>query len=67
MFEMADKDKDGFLTRKEFILFTHPEEYPEMFPLILEQTLRDKDKNNDGYIDFQEYMGEKGKFGKSNF
>ena len=64
MFEYADKNKDGSLDKKEFLLFSHPEEQPEMFPLILQQTLDDKDLNKDGFIDFQEFIGEKGSLRK---
>lgn len=31
-----------------------------MLPVILEQTLEEKDTNKDGNIDFQEYIGDKG-------
>ncbi|XP_064121708.1 reticulocalbin-2-like isoform X2 [Macrobrachium nipponense] len=61
LFNAADKNIDGRLDEKEFLAFTHPEEHPDMLPIILRQTLEDKDKNGDGLIDFQEYIGEKGK------
>lgn len=32
-----------------------------MLPIFLEQTLRDKDTNKDGSIDFKEYVGEQAK------
>lgn len=61
MFNAADQNKDGVLTEDEFKLFLSPEEFPEMFPIIIEQTLRDKDLNKDGRIDFQEFVGESSK------
>uniref|UniRef100_A0A224XT31 Reticulocalbin-3 n=1 Tax=Panstrongylus lignarius TaxID=156445 RepID=A0A224XT31_9HEMI len=61
MFEAADKNKDGVLDRVEFVPFSHPEEHPDMLPLILKNTLEDKDTNGDGEIDFQEFIGEKAK------
>lgn len=61
MFLAADLDKDGFLSLDEHIKFHSPEEHPEMLPLILSQTLRDKDLNNDGRIDFQEFIGDQAK------
>lgn len=61
MFQAADLDKDGFLSADEHTKFHSPEEHPEMLPIILKQTLRDKDLNNDGRIDFQEFVGEQGK------
>lgn len=52
VFEAADLNKDGHLTRDEFVLFISPEEHPIMLPIILNQTLRDKDLNHDGKISF---------------
>lgn len=61
MFNAADTDKDGFLSQDEHAKFHSPEEHPEMLPIILTQTLRDKDLNNDGRIDFKEFIGDQGK------
>lgn len=61
MWDAADKNQDGILDVKEFQVFSNPEEYPEMIPLILNQTLKNKDLDKDGSISFQEYMGERGK------
>lgn len=61
MFHAADLDKDGFLSLDEHVKFHSPEEHPEMLPLILTQTLRDKDWNNDGRIDFKEFVGDSAK------
>lgn len=60
-FTAADSNKDGLLDHEEFGKFHSPEEHPEMFPIILSQTLRDKDSNKDGKIDFQEFVGETAK------
>ncbi|XP_055916550.1 reticulocalbin-2 [Eupeodes corollae] len=57
MFKAADGDNDGSLSVEEFILFQNPEEHPQMLPIVLEQTMRDKDKNKDGQIDFVEFLG----------
>ena len=62
LFNAADKNIDGRLDEKEFLAFTHPEEHPDMLPIILHQTLEEKDTNRDGVIDFQEYIGDKGRF-----
>lgn len=58
VFEAADLNKDGHLNRDEFVLFISPEEHPAMLPIILNQTLRDKDTDNDGVINFKEFLGE---------
>lgn len=58
MFNAADANKDGVLNVDEYIVFHSPEEHANMLPIILEQTMRDKDKNNDGHIDFQEFIGD---------
>ena len=60
LFNAADKNIDGRLDEEEFLAFSHPEEHPDMLPVILEQTLEEKDTNKDGNIDFQEYIGDKG-------
>lgn len=58
MFEAADENKDGKLDPTEFVQFMSPEEFPQMFSVVLNQTLRNKDSNGDGKIDFQEYAAE---------
>lgn len=65
LFHAADKNKDGYLDEKEHLAFTHPEEDPDMLPVIYQQTLDDKDKNGDGLIDFKEFIGERGKLRES--
>lgn len=61
LFKSADKNADGSLTRDEFVMFVSPEEFPEMLPVILNQTLHDKDTSRDGKIDFQEFVGDAAK------
>lgn len=60
MWKAADTNGDGVLDSQEWISFSHPEEHPIMLPIILEQTLKDKDKDGDGAISFQEYIGSRG-------
>ncbi|CAG4972682.1 unnamed protein product [Colias eurytheme] len=60
MWKVADRDGDGKLDLAEFEVFTNPEEHSVMHPYLVAQTMRDKDSNNDGLIDFNEYVGERG-------
>lgn len=61
LFKAADKNGDELLSRDEFVMFVSPEEFPEMLPVILNQTLREKDRNFDGKISFQEFIGDNAK------
>lgn len=58
LFHAADVNGDGVLDVEEFSRFNNPEEYPELLPIILNQTLKDKDANGDRKIDFQEFIGD---------
>ncbi|XP_028156604.1 reticulocalbin-2 isoform X1 [Ostrinia furnacalis] len=60
MFKAADINGDGVLDIVEFEVFTNPEEHAAMHPYLVNQTMREKDKNNDGRVDFNEYIGERG-------
>ncbi|KAF7266303.1 hypothetical protein GWI33_020331 [Rhynchophorus ferrugineus] len=60
MWKAADKNKDGVLDSQEWIAFSNPEEHPDMIPIILQQTLRNRDNDNDGSINFQEFVGDRG-------
>lgn len=60
LWEMADTNKDGVLTGDEWVVFSHPEDHPSMLPVIINQTLRDKDTDRDGSISFQEFIADRG-------
>ncbi|XP_019123298.1 reticulocalbin-3 isoform X1 [Larimichthys crocea] len=57
-FKTADRDGDGIATREEFTAFLHPEEFDYMRDLVVQETLEDIDKNRDGKIDIDEYIGD---------
>ncbi|XP_062840830.1 reticulocalbin-3 isoform X1 [Trichomycterus rosablanca] len=57
-FKKADKDGDGIATREEFTAFLHPEESDYMKELVVQETVEDIDKNGDGKISLQEYIGD---------
>ncbi|XP_037088010.1 calumenin-B-like [Pollicipes pollicipes] len=54
----ADVDKDGKLSRLEFSTFLHPEEVEHMRDIVVLETIEDIDKNNDGKITVDEYIGD---------
>ncbi|XP_040199132.1 calumenin isoform X1 [Rana temporaria] len=57
-FKMADKDGDLIATKEEFTAFLHPEEYDYMKDIVVLETMEDIDKNADGVIDLEEYIGD---------
>ncbi|TRY59957.1 hypothetical protein DNTS_017615, partial [Danionella cerebrum] len=57
-FKSADRDGDGIATREEFTAFLHPEEFDYMKDIVIQETIEDIDKNGDGKIDLQEYIGD---------
>lgn len=57
-FKSADRDGDGVATREEFTAFLHPEEFDFMRDIVIQETIEDIDKNGDGKIGLQEYIGD---------
>uniref|UniRef100_UPI0037E89506 reticulocalbin-3 isoform X1 n=1 Tax=Semicossyphus pulcher TaxID=241346 RepID=UPI0037E89506 len=57
-FKMADRDRDGIATREEFTAFLHPEEFDYMRDVVVQETVEDIDKNGDGKININEYIGD---------
>lgn len=57
-FAASDRDADGKLTRSEFSAFQNPEHHEHMHETLVTLTLKEKDKNADGQIDFKEYIGD---------
>lgn len=55
---VADKDLDDNLTLEEFTAFLHPEDHPRMKDVVLRETITDLDKDNDGKISVDEYIGD---------
>ncbi|KAH8379763.1 hypothetical protein KR009_006996 [Drosophila setifemur] len=55
---VADKDLDDSLTREEFTAFLHPEDHPTMKHVVLQETISDLDKDKDGKISVDEYIGD---------
>lgn len=41
-------------------VFSNPEEHEEMWPFLVNQTMRERDRDGDGLVDFEEYVGDRG-------
>ncbi|XP_077552227.1 calumenin-like [Haemaphysalis longicornis] len=54
----ADKDGDGELNKEEFGNFLHPEESEDMKNVVVEETMEDIDKDKDGRVSLDEYIGD---------
>lgn len=55
---LADLDHDGELTKLEFQAFLHPEDAEHMRDIVVQETLEDIDKDGDGKINLDEYIGD---------
>ncbi|XP_066245851.1 calumenin [Euwallacea similis] len=54
----ADHDGDDNLTKEEFSSFLHPEEHEHMRLIVVQETMEDIDKDADGKISVEEYIGD---------
>ncbi|XP_053546394.1 reticulocalbin-2 [Bombina bombina] len=57
-FEHADRDGVQGLNLNEFTDFEHPEESNHMSEFVIEGALDDHDKDNDGFVSLEEYLGD---------
>ncbi|XP_072841925.2 reticulocalbin-1 isoform X2 [Pogona vitticeps] len=57
-FKRADLDGDSEATREEFTAFLHPEEFEHMKDIVVLETLEDIDRNEDGFVDQDEYIAD---------
>lgn len=57
-FEQANQDRDSGLSKEEFAAFLHPEEYEHMKDIVVMETMEDIDKDKDGFISEEEYIGD---------
>ena len=55
--KQADQDKKGYLTKEELTAFLHPEEYDHMKDMVIVETIEDIDRDKDGKISLEEYIG----------
>jgi len=56
--KLADTDNDGELTKIEFQNFLHPEHAEHMREIVVIETFEDIDKDKDGKITLDEYIGD---------
>jgi len=54
----ADQNHDGVATEEEFRAFLHPEEFEHMKDIVIKETMDDIDKDKDGFISVDEYIGD---------
>lgn len=57
-FLVADQDHDSALNVAEYSAFLHPHNYDYMHAYEIDRTISDYDRNNDGVVSFNEYVGE---------
>ncbi|XP_041820156.1 calumenin-A [Chelmon rostratus] len=57
-FRVADRNGDLIADKQEFTAFLHPEDHEHMKDIVVQETIEDIDKNGDGFIDLQEYIGD---------
>uniref|UniRef100_A0A646QJC0 Reticulocalbin-3 n=1 Tax=Hemiscolopendra marginata TaxID=943146 RepID=A0A646QJC0_9MYRI len=57
IFEVSDVDRSGILDKDEYRAFTHPEEYEHTMEVIFKRTLNEKDIDLDGFLNFEEFIG----------
>jgi len=55
---LADRDHSGELDLQEFAAFLHPEEAEHMKDIVVQETLEDIDKDGDGKVSMEEYIGD---------
>lgn len=54
----ADVDGDNSCSIDEFRAFLHPEEFDRMKQIVVKETIEDIDKDGDGFVDVNEYIGD---------
>lgn len=57
-FKKADRDGNNLLSKEEFSSFLHPENDEAMKDIVVDETMEDIDKDKDGFLSLEEYVGE---------
>lgn len=58
LWQAADVNGDNKLDSKEFAAFINPEEFVHMHSTLVKQMLFRRDRNKDGFIDFNEFISD---------
>ena len=58
-FNAADLDRDGSLDETEYLAYFQPYDFPHMFEVEMEKTMKDFDKDKDGFVSKDEFIGGK--------
>ncbi|XP_005107699.1 reticulocalbin-2 [Aplysia californica] len=57
-FAAADLNQDGSLDENEFLAYFQPYDYPHMFEVEIERTMKEMDKDGDGSVSMEEFIGD---------
>ncbi|XP_030826323.1 reticulocalbin-3-like [Camarhynchus parvulus] len=57
-FRAADEDGDGRLEAAELDAFLHPEDFPRLQDLVVQETIEDLDRDGDGFVQVDEYIAD---------
>ncbi|CAL1532728.1 unnamed protein product [Lymnaea stagnalis] len=57
-FVAADLNKDGFLDENEYVAYFQPYDFPHMYQVEMERSMKDMDDDSDGTISMQEFIGD---------
>lgn len=49
--------KDGSLDEAEYVAYFQPYDFPYMYEVEMERAMKDLDKDSDGHISIQEFIG----------
>lgn len=57
LWQICDQNGDQMLDKNEYTAYAHPEEFNHTKDLYIDEIFDEIDKNNDGKITVEEYVG----------